>query len=109
MIIPRPDWLIFAAQSGLGVMVVASDKVIGWEMLADFGFLRNLAGVPGVTVEDAGDRYEFNCSLGSFVVAYGANYAEALQKLFGTWSPPEPSPGRAAIERGQRQLPPMTS
>lgn len=82
----RPDWTMLGVPYGDGVMVIASSELRQAELRLIIGRPEFTFGAePFVTAMH--DTYELTTTMGSVVIALGADYVEAVARLFTTWTP----------------------
>lgn len=106
-----PDWVMLGVQAPDGVLVYASTDLTRAELEAKI----NRPGLFNLWEQDRFQApptvIEMQATMGSFVVAVGADYTEALRTLFEHWSPEDgdrrdPTHEQPSIEPTPLALPP---
>ena len=102
----NPQWLIFGVEivpnvwpqqwaQGWRYMVVGSSELGRAELVNEMQFERHRFS-DGPLVNEARKRTTFRTELGSYTMAFGTTYGEALARLFADWNPdvtPRPPAG----------------
>lgn len=100
----NPQWLMFGVElvervwpdewaQGWRYLVIGSSELQRAELVNEMRFARG-SGVYGAARTGRAMEYRttFKTNLGSYTMAFGATYAEAIRRLFDQWSPDNHNP-----------------
>lgn len=87
----RPDWVMLGVQHENGVLVFASNMLSQAELRAEYDRYEDITNGPFLFARPLRARFFIEAEMKQYVMIFGADYADAIRRLFDEWSPTDTS------------------